>query len=120
MLSSGEAPTGVFFLLLAVLHVPFGFASAALRRRWFGGDRRPYSEQPIFRFQDLIFAIAGAAFLLVALWSRSAGGDVIFSQVGAFFMAGVLGVSAVFSVTLRHLTRKYARRARAEQSNLIR
>lgn len=119
MLSIGATPTGVFFLLLAGLYVPFTFANAAHRRR-LRGDRRPFSEQPIFRYESLIFGISGMAFLLIGLWSRRVGGDVIFSQVGAFLMAVGLGVVAVFSAVVQFLARKYARRARDEQSDSIR
>jgi hypothetical protein len=84
------------------MHVSFAFADAALRRRWFRGERRPLSEQPIFRFQSLIFAIVGAAYLLVALWSRRVGGDVLFSQVGAFVLAGGFCLIAVLTAVVGH------------------
>src|SRR5207244_3152464 len=68
MLAVDQDPAAAFFFLLAGLHVPFAFADTAQRRR-IRGDRRPFLEQPIFRFQGLIMLVAGVAFLSLGLWS---------------------------------------------------
>jgi len=96
ILSGGETPVGVLLLIVASLLVPGAFAMAAIRRR-LSGDPRPFLEQPVFRFQSLIYAIAAVAFVAVGFWSRRVGGEAVVSEIGGFFFGGFLTAGALLT-----------------------
>lgn len=103
--AGGETPTGVFFLLIAALCVLMGFADAAIRRR-VRGDKRSLLEQPVFRYQGLIFAAASVPFVLVALWSRRVGGEAVMSEIGGFLLGGFLAIGSLVSALAYALHRR--------------
>jgi hypothetical protein len=123
MFAIGDGPTAVFFLLIAALMIPGALANSAFRRR-LHGDPRPFREQPVFRFQSLIFGVAAAAFLLVAVWARRTGSDPLFAQIGGLAIGGFLALMAVVYALLpfveRVAKRLAAREARGANSDLTR
>lgn len=108
--AGGETPVGVWLLTLGALSVPGVFAAAAIQRR-IDGDPRPLLDQPVFRFQSLIFAVAAVAFVAIGFWSRRVGGEAAFSEIAGFFFGGLLaGLAAMTGIA------QWARRRAAKQA----
>jgi drug/metabolite transporter (DMT)-like permease len=107
ILAGGTAPTGVFLMLIGALACgPFALADRGIRQR-LQGDSESLLEQPVFRYQGVLFGVSGVCFLVVALWSRRTGGEAVISEYLGFVLAGVFTLAAALDfVVVRRLARR--------------